>query len=116
MLRAGCCSMIEPASNVVPFRGRTAAGPSRHSKSILEAVYAAGSLTLRGDDLAVKAAAVMLERLGFLVIEEVLADGSLRPLGRGEARRAVGRPWRLSKPPFSGAAGLPDADGAFAQP
>ena len=108
--------MIEPASNVVPFRSRSPAGPSRHPKTILEAVYAAGSLTLRADDLAVKTAAVMLQGLGFLLIDEVLADGTLRPLKRGEARRAIGRPWRLSKPPFAGTPGLPDADGAFVKP
>ncbi len=108
--------MIEPASNVVPFRSRRPGTPSRPPKSILEAVYAAGSLTLRGDDFAAKTAAVMLQGLGFLVIDEVLADGCLRPLKRGEARRAMDRPWRLSKPPFSGEPGLPDADGAFAKP
>jgi hypothetical protein len=108
--------MIEPASNVVPFRGRGPTGPSRHPKSILEAVYAAGSLTLRADDLALKTAAVMLQGLGFLLIDEVLADGTLRALRRGEARRALDRPWRLSKPPFAGTAGLPDADGAFRTP
>ncbi len=108
--------MIEPASNVVPFRSRAAAGPGRHPKGILEAVYAAGSLTLRGDDLAVKTAAVMLQGLGLFLIDEVLADGTLRPLRRGEGRRAMDRPWRLSKPPFSGKAGLPDADGAFLKP
>ncbi len=108
--------MIEPASNVVSLRGRKPAGPTRHPKTILEAVYASGSLTLRADDLAIKTAAVMLQGLGFLVIDEVLADGSLRPLKRGEARRAMDRPWRLSKPPFSGEPGLPDADGAFAKP
>ena len=107
--------MIEPASNVVPFRSRAATGPSRHPKGILEAVYAAGSLTLRGDDLATKTAAVMLQGFGFLVIDEVLADGSLRALKRGEARKAMDRPWRLSKPPYSGAVGVPDADGAFAK-
>ncbi len=108
--------MIEPASNVVAFRRRDTAGPSRHPKSILEAVYTAGSLTLRGDDLATKTAAVMLHGFGFLIIDEVLADGSLRPLKRGEARRAMDRPWRLSKPPYSGEAGVPDADGAFVKP
>jgi hypothetical protein len=108
--------MIEPVSNVVPFRRRGAPGPSRHPKSILEAVYAAGSLTLRGDDLATKTAAIVLQGFGFLIIDEVLADGTLRPLKRGEARRAMDRPWRLSKPPYSGEAGVPDADGAFGKP
>jgi hypothetical protein len=109
--------MSEPASNVIAFRSRLAGRPSRHPKSLIEAVYATGSLTLRADDLALKTAAVMLQALGFLVIDEILADGTPRRLKHGgEARRAMDRPWRLSKPPFSGEAGLPDADGAFARP
>jgi hypothetical protein len=55
----------------------------------------------------------MLQALGFLLIEEILADGTPRRLSRGEARKALDRPWRLCKPGFDGAAGRPDADGAF---
>jgi hypothetical protein len=106
--------MIEPTSNVVAFRPRRAPGPSRHPKSLMEAVYSAGSLTLPADDLALKTAALMLQALGFLVVEELLADGTPRRVGRGEARRAMDRPWRLSKPGFAGTPGVPDADGAFA--
>ncbi|HEV2603209.1 MAG TPA: hypothetical protein VGU24_06070 [Microvirga sp.] len=108
--------MIEPGSNVVPFRSRTAGAPGRHPKSLVEAVYTVGSLTLRADDRAAKTAAVMLQALGFLVIHQLLADGTPRPLKRGEARQAMDRPWRLSKPPFAGETGVPDADGAFAKP
>ena len=53
-------------------------------------------------------AATMLQALGFLVIEEILADGTPRRLQRGEARQAMDRPWRLSKPAFSGKIGVPD--------
>ena len=109
-------SMIEPGSNVVPFRSRATGGPGRHPKGLVEAVYAAGSLTLRADDRATKTAAVMLQALGFLVIHQLLADGTPRPLKRGEARHTMDRPWRLSKPPFAGETGVPDADGAFAKP
>jgi hypothetical protein len=109
-------SMIEPGANVVPFRSRNAGAPNRHPKSLIETVYAAGSLTLRADDRATKTAAVMLQALGFLVIHEILADGTPRALKRGEARRAMDRPWRLSKPPFAGESGVPDADGAFVRP
>jgi hypothetical protein len=58
-------------------------------------------------------AAIMLQALGFLVIEEILADGTPRRLNRGEARQALDRPWRLSKPAFSGTVGVPDGGGAF---
>lgn len=103
--------MIEPESNVVPFRRRAA--PARHPKALIETVYAAGSLTLKADERPAKLAALMLHALGFLVIHEILTDGTPQLLKRGEARRAMDRPWRLSKPPFSGVAGIPDAGGAF---
>jgi len=102
--------MLEPETNVVAFRPRAAV--AHHPKSLMERVYASGSLSLRADDRATKAAAAMLQALGFLVIEEVLADGTPRRLGRGEARQAMDRPWRLSKPAFSGQIGVPDGGGA----
>jgi hypothetical protein len=105
--------MIETASNIVAFRRRNAHAPTRHPKSIIEAVYAAGSIAIPADDVAIKTAAVMLQALGFLVIEEILADGTPRKLSRSEAKGALDRPWRLSKPAFSGEAGRPDAGGAL---
>jgi hypothetical protein len=112
--RSKGASMAEQSSNVIAFR-RPAARPasSRHPKGLIETVYAAGSIPVSGEDIATKTAAVMLQGLGFLVIEEVLADGTSRPLARGETRQALRRPWRLSKPAFAGVAGLPDASGAF---
>jgi hypothetical protein len=107
--------MIETTSNVVAFRRRNP-GPTRHPKSLMEAVYTAGAITLPADDVALKMAASMLQRLGFIEIEAVLADGTPRPLGIGEARRAMDRPWRLVKPGFAGEAGLPDGGGAFVKP
>jgi hypothetical protein len=98
--------MIEPETNVVAFKSRPNA--THHPKSLMERIYAAGSLSIRADDRATKAAAVMLQALGFLVIEELLADGTLHRLQRGEARQAMDRPWRLSKPAFSGQVGVPD--------
>src|SRR5690348_4919453 len=95
-------TMIEPTSNAVPFRPRRTAGPSRQPKSLMEAVYSAGSLTLPADDVALKTAALMLQALGLLMVEAILADGTPRRLARGEARQAMDRPWRLSKPPFDG--------------
>jgi hypothetical protein len=109
--------MIEPTSNVVAFRRRgSAPTPARHPKGLMEAVYAAGSLAVPADDVATKTAAVMLQALGFLVVDEILADGTPRRLSRGEARKALDRPWRLSKPALGGEdAGRPDADGVFAK-
>jgi hypothetical protein len=65
------------------------------------------------DDVATKVAAAMLQSLGFLLIEEILADGTPRALTRGEARKAMDRPWRLVKPAFSGQPGLPDGLGSL---
>jgi hypothetical protein len=105
--------MIEPTPNVIAFRRRAAPAPARHPNGLMEAVYSAGSLTLRADDVATKTAAVMLQALGFLLIDEILADGTPRRLARGEARKALDRPWRLLKPGFGSEAGSPDAEGAF---
>ena len=104
--------MIEPETNIVAFKPRAAAA-QHHPKSLMERIYAAGSLPVRADDLATKTAALMLQRLGFLVIEEVLADGTPKTLGRGEIRQAMNRPWRLAKPAFSGQVGVPDGQGSF---
>jgi hypothetical protein len=103
--------MIEPEPNVVAFKPRKPV--THHPRSLMERIYAAGSLSIRADDRATKMAAIMLQALGFLVIEEILADGTPRRLNRGEARQALHRPWRLSKPAFSGTVGVPDGGGAF---
>jgi hypothetical protein len=103
--------MIESEPNVVAFKPRKPV--THHPRSLMERIYAAGSLSIRADDRATKMAAVMLQALGFLVIEEILADGTPRRLDRGQARQAMDRPWRLSKPAFSGTIGVPDGDGAF---
>jgi hypothetical protein len=103
--------MIESEPNVVAFKPRKPV--THHPRSLMERIYAAGSLSIRADDRATKMAAVMLQALGFLVIEEILADGTPRRLNRGEARQALDRPWRLLKPAFSGTVGVPDGGGAF---
>jgi hypothetical protein len=103
--------MIEPEPNVVAFKPRKPV--THHPRSLMERIYAAGSLSIRADDRATKMAAIMLQALGFLVIEEILADGTPRRLNRGDARQALDRPWRLSKPAFSGTVGVPDGGGAF---
>ena len=103
----------EGTTNVVAFKSRAGTAVQHHPKSLLERIYAAGSLAIRADDVATKTAAAMLQALGFLVIEEILADGTPRRLERGEARKAMDRPWRLLKPAYSGEAGIPDGQGAF---
>jgi len=103
--------MFESEPNVVAFKPRKPV--IHHPRSLMERIYAAGSLSIRADDRATKMAAIMLQALGFLVIEEILADGTPRRLNRGEARQALDRPWRLSKPAFSGTVGVPDGGGAF---
>ena len=103
--------MFEPETNVVAFKPRKPV--THHPKTLIERVYATGSLPLRADDVATKTAAVMLQALGFLVIEEILADGTPRQLQRGQARQAMDRPWRLVKPAFSGKAGIPDGEGTL---
>ena len=103
--------MIESEPNVVAFKPRKPV--THHPRSLMERIYAAGSLSIRADDRATKMAAVMLQALGFLVIEEILADGTPHRLDRGQARQAMDRPWRLSKPAFSGMIGVPDGGGAF---
>lgn len=107
----GAIFMFETETNVVAFKPR--APVTHHPKTILERVYAAGSLAVRADDLPTKTAARMLQAFGFLVVEEILADGTPRLLQRGEAKKAMDRPWRLSKPAFSGDPGQPDGEGTF---
>ncbi|NIX78189.1 hypothetical protein [Microvirga terricola] len=102
--------MSEQQTNVVMFRPRKGAEIRYPAKSLLERVYAAGSIAVAADDIATKTAATMLEALGLLVIEQVQINGTIQPVIRGQA---TGRPWRLSKPAFTGRAGAPDGMGAF---
>ncbi len=65
----------------------------------MDAVYAAGSLPVAADDRATKVAATRLTIFGFIVIDEVQADGTIRRLRPSEAFHAsTAHPWRLSKP------------------
>ena len=101
--------MIEPRPNIVAFKPRARRAGASSQEPSWRRIYAAGSLSVRADDVATKMAAVMLQALGFLVIEEILADGTPRRLAAGEARQAIDRPWRLSKPAFGDEVGRPDA-------
>jgi hypothetical protein len=84
----------------------------------MDAVYAAGSLAVAAGDRATKAAATRLTIFGFVVIDEVQADGTARRLRPSEAYRAsTSHPWRVSKPsgPYRVDHSLPATDaGLFA--
>jgi hypothetical protein len=87
-------------TNVIRFPGaRSSANPNRDQRSLMDAVYAAGSLPIAGDDRAAKDMATRLTIFGFVVIDEMQADGTARRLRPSEAFSAsTGRPWRISKP------------------
>ncbi len=106
------------AANVIVFRGaRRTASPQRDQKGLMEAVYTAGSLPIQADDRETKTMASRLQIFGFVVIEEVEADGTLRKLRPSEAvETTAARPWRVSRPSIAAlSAGRPEPDG-FAQP
>ncbi len=87
-------------TNVVRFRKPYAAcaRPADHHR-FLDAVYAAGSLPVAADDRSTKVIATRLTIFGFVMIDEVLGDGTVRRLRPSEAVRASeGRPWQVSKP------------------
>ena len=89
-------------ANVVRFPGgRGSASPRRDQKSLLDAVYLAGSLPIPADDRATKQMAARLQIYGFVTLEEVGADGTARRLRPSEAVEAsAARPWRVSKPSY----------------
>jgi hypothetical protein len=103
--------MIDDTTNIVPFKRRVSSIGASAPKTILERIYTAGSLALPADDVATKMAALMLHAFGFIVIDEILADGTPRRLAKGKARSAMDRPWRLAKAAFSGEVGVPDGQG-----
>jgi hypothetical protein len=94
MLRMGCVAV----SNVVPFRravpvqapGEREARNRRRSeqRSLLDAVYATGSLIVAAEDRTMKLTASRLQVYGFLAIEELADDGTVRRLRPSEAIRA----------------------------
>ena len=107
------------STNIVPFRSaRRQASPRRDQKGLMEAVYTAGSLPLQAGDRESKMMAARLQVFGFVVIDEIQADGTLRRIRPSEAMEArTNRPWRVSKPSFSGLAiGIPDADRSLFEP
>ena len=99
------------AGNVVAFRqARPKSYSRRDQKNLMEAVYSAGSLPVLADDRGAKAMAARLQLFGFVVIDEIGADGSTRRLRSSEAVAAsTARPWRISKP-SAGRKGIGVAD------
>jgi hypothetical protein len=87
-------------SNVIRFPGaRSSASPRRDQRSFMDAVYASGSLPIAAEDRATKAMATRLTIFGFVVLDEVQADGTARRLRPSEAIHAsTAHPWRVSKP------------------
>jgi len=114
---------VAGTDNVIPFRRpapvRTTglsgfepeAGPRSRARadqrSLMDAVYATGSLRVPAGDRETKLIASRLQVYGFLTIEEMDEDGSLRRLRPSEAIRArAERPWRLSKASYGGSTSL----------
>ena len=65
----------------------------------MEAVYTAGSLPVAADDRDTKAMAARLQLFGFVVIDQIEIDGTMRRLRSSEAvAGSLARPWRVSKP------------------
>jgi hypothetical protein len=86
-------------TNVVCFPGaRSGSSPRRDQKSFMDAIYLAGSLPISADDRAAKVMATRLNIFGFVVIDEVQADGTARRLRASEAIQiSTAHPWRVSK-------------------
>jgi hypothetical protein len=106
------------STNIVPFRSARRPATRRDQKGLMEAVYTAGSLPLEAGDRESKIMVARLQVFGFVVIDEIQADGSLRRMRPSESIEArTNRPWRVSKPSFAGVnAGMPDAGGSLSEP
>lgn len=88
------------SAKIVRFRNGQAIGSGRRDqKCFMDAVYAAGTLPVAAEDEATKRMAVRLTIFGFVVIDELADDGSLRRLKPSEAFHSTGlRSWLVSKP------------------
>jgi hypothetical protein len=93
-------SRSSQSTNVIRFPGaRSSANTRRDQRSLMDAVYAAGSLPIAAGDTATKVMATRLNIFGFVVIDEVQVDGTARRLRPSEAIHAsTTHPWRVSKP------------------
>jgi len=86
-------------TNVIRFPGaRSSANSRRDQRSLMDAIYAAGSLPIEAGDRETKAMATRLTIFGFVVIDEMQADGTARRLRPSEAFHAsTACAWRVSK-------------------
>lgn len=126
---------VPGTENVIPFRrpatvraggatgGFGGEGPRSRARadqrSLMDAVYATGSLRVPAGDRETKLIASRLQVYGFLTIEEMGEDGSLRRLRPSEAIRArAERPWRLSKASYGAslAVTIPTVDDFLFEP
>lgn len=108
-------SNLSSPSNVIRFPGPRSSShrsQAHDQRSLMDAVYSAGSLPVAADDRITKMMATRLNIFGFIVIDEVQADGTVRRLRPSEAVQAsTERPWRVSKPSSRYALGdVPDSD------
>ena len=87
-------------SNVIRFPGpRSRPFSRRDQRSLMDAVYTAGSLPIAAEDRDTKVMATRLTIFGFVVIDEIQRDGTARRLRPSEAVHAsTAHPWRVSKP------------------
>jgi hypothetical protein len=105
--------------NIVPFRSAHRPGSARRDqKGLMEAVYTAGSLPIRPDDRETKLLAARLQVFGFIDVDEIQPDGTPRRLRPSESIGAqTDRPWRVSKPSFSGfSIAVPETDASLFEP
>jgi hypothetical protein len=114
----GCVMDTESLpANVVRFRGaRSPFAAQRDQRSLMDAIYAAGSLPIAADDRTTKAMATRLTIFGFVVIDEIQADGSARRLRPSEAvRTSADHPWRVAKPTsrYAVSDGIPESDASL---
>ncbi len=127
---------VPGTDNVIPFRRPVAARPGAiasgfgaveaprsraraDQRSLMDAVYATGSLRVPAGDRETKLIASRLQVYGFLTIEEMGEDGALRRLRPSEAIRARSeRPWRLSKAGYGAslAVTIPSVDDFLFEP
>jgi len=99
----------QASATVVRFPGARRGGSLvRDQRSLMDAVYNAGSIPVTADDVATKRLAARLQILGFFEVSEVQGDGSLRRLRPSETMRAEHlRPWRIAKSGALSGADLP---------
>lgn len=97
-------SQPQASATIVRFSGaRRGASIIRDQRSLMDAVYNAGSIPVCADDIPTKKLAARLQILGFLEISEVQGDGTLRRLRPSETMRAEpAHPWRIAKSRLAG--------------